>query len=239
MMRILVSIDTELSPVTQQVLRTVSEFVEQASPQVFLLLLNVIPMTQTVVAHPGWYIGQDLALAPTSWQRAHAEEILRRAGEILQGYGVSPERTQYIVRVGATAEEIVKAARELHVSLIVVGSRGNTWKQRLRRLLIGSISRAVIRSAPCPVMLVIPPSPPRNQDLVAWYEGAIKQYLSEHTDSLMVLTPQQVAQQFTPPSKKIAGHKEIAAAILALERLTNAGILCRHNVKGEPRYVND
>jgi len=41
------------------------------------------------------------------------------------------------------------------------------------------------------------------------------------------------------PNKKAPGRKERAAAILALEELARNGVLCRHDVKGELRYVND
>ena len=44
---------------------------------------------------------------------------------------------------------------------------------------------------------------------------------------------------FVPPNKKKAGRKEIAAATLALEALSGSGVLCRHDIKGELRYVND
>ena len=76
-------------------------------------------------------------------------------------------------------------------------------------------------------------------DLIAWYEEAITAYLQEHTNSLTVFTPREVAQKFVPPRKKTPGRKEIAAATLALEKLASSGVLCRHDVKGELRYVND
>jgi hypothetical protein len=88
-------------------------------------------------------------------------------------------------------------------------------------------------------MIVVPPRAPSPSDLVAWYEEAITHYLKDHTTTLSVFTPQQAAQQFAPPNKKTPGRKEIAAATLALEHLARSGVLCRHDVKGELRYVND
>ena len=76
-------------------------------------------------------------------------------------------------------------------------------------------------------------------DLVAWYEEAITRYLREHTGDLTVFTPQEVAVAFAPPGKHGPDRKEHAAAILALEHLARDGILCRHDVKGQMRYVND
>jgi nucleotide-binding universal stress UspA family protein len=235
--RILLGVDADLSPTTQHTLRTVSDLFEQA--QVYLILLNVIPITQTVAVHPGFYIGQVLPLATSSWQRTQAEETLHKARAILQQQGLAPDRTEVIVRIGAPADEIVKTARELSVNLIVIGSRGDSFGQKLRRFLIGSISRRVLRLASCPVMIVVAPTAPRPGDLVLWYEEAVKRYLNENTHTLAVFTPQQAARQFAPPMKKAPGRKEIAAAALALEQLTSKGILCRHDVQGELRYVND
>jgi nucleotide-binding universal stress UspA family protein len=237
--RILLGVDADLSSTTQHVLRVVSEFMEQAAPQVYLILLNVIPLAQPVTTHPGLYVGQMLPANPSTWQRTQAEEALRKARIILQQQGIALDRTEGIIRVGAPADEIVKVAKELHVRFIVIGSRGDAFKQRLRRLLVGSISRRVLRFAPCPVMIVVPPLTPRPSDLVTWYTDAITHYLKDHTSTLSVFTPQQAARQFAPPHKKTPGRKEIAAATLALEQLAKNGVLCRHDVKGELRYVND
>lgn len=235
--RILLGVDAELSPTVQYTLRTVSDLFEQ--PQVYLVLLNVIPITQTVATHPGLYMGQAIPATPATWQRSQAEDTLRKARILLQQHGIALDRTEAIVRIGAPADEIVKTAREQGVSLIVIGSRGESFRQRLRRFFVGSISRRVLRMAPCPVMIVVPPVTPRPTDLVLWYEDAIKRYLDENTHALAVFTPLQAAQQFAPPQKKYPGRKEIAAAALALDQLANKGLLCRHDVKGEPRYVND
>jgi hypothetical protein len=79
----------------------------------------------------------------------------------------------------------------------------------------------------------------KPHDLVKWYEESITRYLQEHTGDLTVFTPQEVALTFAPSPNKESGRKERAAAILALEQLARGGLLCRHDVKGELRYVND
>jgi nucleotide-binding universal stress UspA family protein len=55
------------------------------------------------------------------------------------------------LRMGPVDLEIVGLARELGADLIVMGSRGH---RGIRRALGGSISDAVIRHAPCPVLVV-------------------------------------------------------------------------------------
>jgi nucleotide-binding universal stress UspA family protein len=237
--RILLGIDTNFSPTTQYALRSLGEFMEQATPQLHLVLLSVISVPSMTSPSLGMYFGHPLPMSITLEQRNQAEDALHQARSELQKGGIAPGQIDVLIRIGFPADEIVKAAKELHVDFIVVGSRGESPRQKLRRFLAGSTSHSVLRFAPCPVMIVTLPQTARPGDLVTWYEQAITSYLQEHTNSLTVFTPYEVAQKFVPPRKKTPGRKEIAAAALALEHLTGSGILCRHDVKGELRYVND
>ncbi len=58
------------------------------------------------------------------------------------------------LRMGPADAGIVGLARELGADLIVMGSRG---RRGIRRAIGGSISDAVIRHAPCPVLVVRSP----------------------------------------------------------------------------------
>jgi nucleotide-binding universal stress UspA family protein len=237
--RILLGIDNQVSPATQLALRTASEFMESAAPPFRLMLLAVIPGPYATTPSLGMYVGHELPLSTSLEQRSRAEDALRRARVELEKRGIEEDQIEVLIRIGFPAEEIVKAARELHVNFIIVGSRGNSFSQKLRRLIIGSISRRVLQLAPCPVMIASLPQTARPSDLVTWYQKSITLYLQEHTNAFTVFTPQQAAQMFVPPNKKSAGRKEIAAAKLALEQLTSSGLFCRHQVEGELRYVND
>jgi nucleotide-binding universal stress UspA family protein len=55
------------------------------------------------------------------------------------------------VRLGAPAAEIVSVAPDWPADVVVVGSRGRT---RIARLLLGSVARGVLQSAPCSVLVV-------------------------------------------------------------------------------------
>ncbi len=55
-----------------------------------------------------------------------------------------------IVR-GYPAEEINKVARDEKFDLIAVGNLG---KSGIERVLMGSVSEAIVRHAPCPVLVV-------------------------------------------------------------------------------------
>ena len=233
--RILLGIDTDLSPSTQYALRITSELLEQSSPELRLILLHVIPVPFDTT--PTWGKSME-ALPPTTQQCLQAERALRRACTAVQQQGIAPGRIESLQRVGTPADEIVRAARELQVDFIVIGSRGNFLRQRIRRVLIGSTSRRVLKLAPCPIMVAVPPRAPRPRNLVAWYKEAVTGSLSEHQGSLIAFTAFEVAQVFAPPNRPI-GSKEVEAAARALEELARSGLLCRHKVKGEVRYLND
>ena len=240
--RILLGIDAPITPATQQALRAVCEFIDQTLPDIHLFLLHVIPVPSISSPTLGMYAGHMHSASCTSDQRSAGELSLRRARTELENRGLHPEQIETLLRVGTPVEEIIKAAQELQADLIVIGSRGNSTRQRMRRFFAGSISRRILDLAACPVMIVVPPAPPqvkKPHDLVKWYEESITRYLQEHTGDLTVFTPQEVALTFAPSHKKEPGRKERAAAILALDHLARGGLLCRHDVKGELRYVND
>jgi nucleotide-binding universal stress UspA family protein len=237
--RILLGIDAPISPATQQALHSISKFVEQAAPLLQLVLLHVIPIPSISSPALGMYVGHMQPTLFSTEQRSQAEEALRDACDELRKQGVDAGQIETLVYTGVPADQIVKAAKELHVDFIVVGSRGSSTKQKIRRFLAGSTSRRILQLAPCPVMIVCCPQSKQPADLVTWYEMSITHYLQEHTSDLTVFSPLEVAKMFAPPGKKAVGRKEKAAAILALEQLARGGVLCRHDVKGEMRYVND
>jgi nucleotide-binding universal stress UspA family protein len=66
----------------------------------------------------------------------------------------SAEQSVKVSRImprGYPADEILKAAKAENVGLIVVGNLGKTG---LEHLLMGSVSEAVAKKAPCPVLVV-------------------------------------------------------------------------------------
>jgi nucleotide-binding universal stress UspA family protein len=62
-----------------------------------------------------------------------------------------PDDAEHFFRLGHAAEAIGKAARDWDADLIVMGSHG---RGSLGRALLGSVSEAVVRHSPCPVMIV-------------------------------------------------------------------------------------
>ena len=77
------------------------------------------------------------------------EKNLRALAEGSRSNGV--QDAGFAVRVGIPAHEIVEAAKELDIDLVVIGMHGYTsWKH----FRIGSTAKRVVRAAPCPVFVV-------------------------------------------------------------------------------------
>lgn len=82
-----------------------------------------------------------------SWAAQQGDDLLRRARELLPN-GVEAEER---VELGRAVAELTAIADQVHAAFIVVGSR---HRGPLLSTLLGSVSRAVAREAPCPVVIV-------------------------------------------------------------------------------------
>ncbi len=96
-------------------------------------LLRVVPLT---MLHPG---------ASEAGRRAHHD--LRVLEEKLLADGVQAASR---VAEGDPAEVIARTAGEIRADMVVLGSHG---REGVRRAILGSVSEAVIRIAPCPVFV--------------------------------------------------------------------------------------
>jgi nucleotide-binding universal stress UspA family protein len=81
-------------------------------------------------------------------ERRHAERVLVDAQERARLSGVPLET---VLVTGDPAERISELARERNARLVAIGTRGYGT---VRSLLLGSVSAAVLRRAPCPVLVV-------------------------------------------------------------------------------------
>ncbi len=80
--------------------------------------------------------------------RGHAATVVKDAVEAAKKEGVAATSE---LRQGYPIDEICAAATETSADLIVLGAHG--WGA-LKRILFGSVSTAVLHSAPCPVLVV-------------------------------------------------------------------------------------
>lgn len=80
-------------------------------------------------------------------------ELLERGKDSLEKYAARlqlGDNTPRLVLLGAPRQEIVRAAGDLDVDLIVIGSHGRHGLERL----LGSTARAVLNNATCDVLAV-------------------------------------------------------------------------------------
>jgi universal stress protein A len=91
--------------------------------------------------------------------RIHVEtakrEALAQLSLVAEQIHTKGLKAESILRTGNPYEEIVNAAKQIGVDLIVIGSHGYTG---LSRLLLGSTVDRVLQYAPCPVLVVKDPS---------------------------------------------------------------------------------
>jgi len=80
-------------------------------------------------------------------EKENAQLFLQSAANRLERSGYSA-RSQ--VLIGTAVESILDQARGRNVDLILMGSRG---RHGLPRLMLGSVSHAVLHSAPCPILV--------------------------------------------------------------------------------------
>lgn len=90
--------------------------------------------------------------ATTTKAREEHESLAARTAAGLRAAGLQVETK---VEVGNPAHQLVEAAVAWDADLIVLGTRGRTG---LKRLLLGSVARAVLNHAPCSVLVVPGPS---------------------------------------------------------------------------------
>jgi nucleotide-binding universal stress UspA family protein len=91
-----------------------------------------------------WFEGSDYKEAMDS----KAIKILDHYKKALADKGVTNVKT--VIKSGHPAEEILNAAKEEDVNMIIVGSRG----KRASSLLMGSVSREVVNRSEIPVLIV-------------------------------------------------------------------------------------
>lgn len=81
------------------------------------------------------------------------EEARRGAESFVAGCGLPRERVRLHVVHGVEAEQVVHQAQTLGADLIAMGTHGRTG---ILRLALGSVTRRVLHTAPCPVLTVGP-----------------------------------------------------------------------------------
>ena len=119
--------------------------------------LDIIPDRKTEVI--GIYVIETSTpfLTPKKVKKMMAAELRNRGKDILNSMRQEFQSSKHyminfrpMLREGDPSEEIVKAAEEENVDLIILG----TGKNLIDKRLLGSVSEKVVHSAPCNIMLI-------------------------------------------------------------------------------------
>jgi len=113
------------------------------------------------LAHSLWYPREG---APTfgteEWYAEHHRQSLEQLGEWAAGFEELKGRKVELHNLeGAAADEIVKLSERVGADLVAAGSHGRGY---FGRVLLGSVSTALIRRAQCAVLVTPPRAPARE-----------------------------------------------------------------------------
>jgi nucleotide-binding universal stress UspA family protein len=79
------------------------------------------------------------------------ESPIRERFDLLTGSKEKRLRTEYALRIGTPPDEIIRYVGDRNIDLIVMGTHGRSG---VAHVLMGSVTEAVIRQSPCPVLVV-------------------------------------------------------------------------------------
>jgi nucleotide-binding universal stress UspA family protein len=138
--KILVPID--FSPMSKKAFQYALQIAERFGCEI--VLLHVVEPVRAIAGTP---LAVDIFAQPE-------EDMIAAEAELACLAATSRNRRHSFtsaVRTGHAPNEITKAAKELDVDLIMIATHGYTsW----RHLCIGSTAERVVRTAPCPVLVV-------------------------------------------------------------------------------------
>ena len=139
-------VPTDGSDYSFNALRYTSSFAKEYNVKVYIMtVIEIHHSIYDVYADEITLDIQESKIASLVNQRL--DETEKKAGEL----GI--EDIVKIIRFGNPYHEIINIAKEENVDLIVIGTHGRSG---IAHFLIGSVTEKVIRTAPCPVLVVRP-----------------------------------------------------------------------------------
>jgi universal stress protein A len=121
--------------------------------------LHLIHVVEEIVVPSG---PMELCLPDTSTlrERLHADARSQLAAIVARLKAAGPQRVTREIRDGLPAESIAQVTVDCGADLVIMATHGRTG---LAHLLMGSVAERVIRTAPCPVLVIREPGQANTQ----------------------------------------------------------------------------
>ena len=151
MQKVLIALD--YNPTAQKVAETGFSLAQAMGAEVFLLHVISDPVYYStseyspIMGFTGYNMDNDLL-------RLDNDEDLKKATQHFldkSKHHLGDETIQTLIKEGDFAESILKAAKEVHADIIVMGSHSRRW---LDEILMGSVTETVLHHTPIPLFIV-------------------------------------------------------------------------------------
>ncbi len=137
-------VPTDFGKSSENAVKYAAAFAEKFGAELFIL---------HVVQDLALFIPEAVLIAPMMTPpieqfKAAAQAALEK---VVKDMNLAGLKVQTEIAEGVPFAEIIRAARDKNVDLIVMGTHGHTG---LAHVLLGSVAEKVVRKAPCPVLTV-------------------------------------------------------------------------------------
>ncbi len=134
-------VPTDFSDISLKAMDYALAFAQQFNAQVIALHVVDIPIGMGEAA---------VALSETDFEQVQQQEAQRLAS-LAATKKRGDVQVETVSRTGSAPEQIIEAAKEKRVDLIILATHG---RRGLTHFLLGSTTERVVRHAPCPVLVV-------------------------------------------------------------------------------------
>jgi nucleotide-binding universal stress UspA family protein len=143
-------VPTDFSDHAQRALERACDLAAQLGAKLYLLHVQSESSLRTAIKE-GLF---DVASTDEDVREAVSQLIEDRFSQTLSAADCSQGALEHTTRRGDPDSVISTYAEEIGADLIIMGRHGAGFIDEVRAAVIGSVTEAVIRKSPCPVMLV-------------------------------------------------------------------------------------
>ena len=136
---------TDFSDVSEQAVTYARDFAHQLDAQLVILHVYEVPMLALPI--------EGMAISPATWAADLSSLWQKKLDECAARHRGAGVPVTALLRNGVVHDEVHRVADVEHADLIIIGTHGRTGANRL---LLGSITERVIRTATRPVLSVSP-----------------------------------------------------------------------------------